>query len=330
MHYVLGVDGGASKTHALVLEETGKVLGFGMGGSSNHQVAGIQAAMGEVERAVNQAMNQADLQSHEIEVGCFCLAGADLKEDYAMLQDSVEAFSFTQSVMVKNDTIAALRSGLTQSWGVVVICGTGFNAAGIARDGKEIILPGLGTISGDWGGGYELSQEMIRLVMRAWDGRGKPTLLTDLVLEGFSVSSIEDLLSKLYHQKIGYQRQLELVPLLFEAAEADDGPARDLIIQLGLEVGVTANTLIRRLSLENEAVEVVLAGSVFKGKGALLLETISRAVLDIAPKAKLIRPRFEPVVGAALLALERINVSTKAPFMSQLENSLPEKLIITG
>jgi N-acetylglucosamine kinase-like BadF-type ATPase len=326
MRFALGVDGGNSKTHAFVVEETGKVLGFGTGGTGNHQLSGIEPALREIKQAGKEALKQASLQSSELDVGCFCLAGADLKEDYLMLQNHVEDLSLAQSVIIKNDTLAALRAGVTQPWGVVVICGAGFNAAGISRDGRELILPGLGTISGDWGGGYALSQEMIRMVMRAWDGRGRETLLTKLILEAIHLTSIEELLSKLYHQEIDYQTQLNLVPLLFEASEVGDEVARDIIIQMGTEVGITAKTLIQRLSLERDDVEVVLAGSVFKGKGTLLVDSVKRVVLEDVPNAIIKRPKFEPVVGAGLLALEAMNISINESFYKQLERTLPTEL----
>jgi N-acetylglucosamine kinase-like BadF-type ATPase len=326
MRYALGVDGGNSKTHAIVIEETGNFLGFGVGGSGNHQQAGLGPALYEIDRAVKEALHQASIQSSQLEFGCFCLAGADLKEDYLMLQNSVGDLSLARSISIKNDTMAALRSGLTHPWGVVVICGAGFNAAGVSPGGREIILPGLGPISGDWGGGYELSQEMIRMIMRAWDGRGRKTLLTKLILAAVNLNSIEELLSKLYHQEIDYQNQLDLVPLLFEASEAGDEVARDLIVRMGTEVGITAKALIRRLSLERDEVEVVLAGSVFKGKGSLLFETVKHVVGGDVPKARIKRPKYEPVVGAALLALEAMNVTADETIIGKLDRTLPEEL----
>jgi N-acetylglucosamine kinase-like BadF-type ATPase len=326
MRYALGVDGGASKTAALVVEETGKVLGLGHAGTGNHQVSGLGPALQEIDRAVRGALKQANKQSRDIEVGCFCLAGADLPEDYAMLQREVNDLSLVQSVIIKNDTMAALRSGLTDSWGVVVVCGAGFNAAGVSPDGRDIILPGLGVISGDWGGGFALSQEMIRLAMRDWDGRGMPTLLSDMILKALDSPSHERLISRLYHQEIDYQTILDLVPLLFDASQAGDEVARNLIVQLATEVGVTAKALIRRLSLEDENVEVVLAGSVFKGKGSLLFDTVERIVRGEAANARIIRPKYEPVVGAAFLAIEAMNIPVNQGFIKQLDATLPVNL----
>lgn len=319
--YVLGLDGGASKTHAVVVNEMGQVLGFGQAGASNHQVYGLQPALREVQRAVKSALDGAGLLPSDIELGCFCLAGADLPEDYIMLQEAVQALNVARSNVIKNDTIAALRSGTTRSWGVVVICGTGFNAAGRSPDGQEIVLPGLGPISGDWGGGGTLSEEMIRAIMRAWDGRGKPTLLTDLVLRALAVDSVEKLLAMLYHEEVDSQHLLDLVPFLFEAAEAGDQVAQELIIRMGTEVAITANALIRRLSLTEEDVEVVLGGSVFKGRGDLMLNTITRLVHEESPKARIVRPHHEPVVGAVLLALEAAGAVIDEALYQSLEDT---------
>jgi N-acetylglucosamine kinase-like BadF-type ATPase len=328
MRYFLGVDGGASKTHALLLDEGGQALGFGDAGCGNHQIHGLQAAVIEIEKAARGALSGARVKEVPIDVACFCLAGADLEEDYAMLQPAMEALNLARLVVVKNDTMAVMRSGLTQSWGVGVICGTGFNAAGRSKDGRELILPALGDISGDWGGGGTLSMEMIRLVMRAWDGRGKPTALTGLILKALKLPSVEELLRDLYHERISHEKLLGLVPLLFEAAEAGDEPSRELLIRMGAEVALTANTFIRRCNLEDEEVEVVLGGGVFKGKGSLLLDTVKQEIRSVYPQAKIIRPRFEPVVGAALLAMETLGYVVDVNIYARLEQTLPERLLI--
>lgn len=328
MRYVLGVDAGSSKTHALLLDEMGCVLGFGHAGTGNHQVNGLTAAASEIERASKEALAQSVLLPPAIELGCFCLAGADFPEDYVLLQEVLDALHLTQKVLIKKDTLAGLRSGLTQPWGVVVICGSGFNSAARAPDGREIVNPGIGPLSGDphVGGGGSLGWEVIRVIMRAWDGRGQPTLLTSLVLDAFHSPSAEALMRALYLQKIDRRRVGELVPLLFEAAEAGDEVARTVLTQLGTEVGVTANALIRRLELESLAVEVILAGSVFKGKGSLLPETVANVIHTLAPSARLVRPPYEPVVGAALLALEAIGVSVSSDHQAQLMRTLPDEL----
>ncbi|MHB8133549.1 MAG: N-acetylglucosamine kinase [Anaerolineaceae bacterium] len=325
MKIVLGVDAGSSKTHALLLDDSGQVLGFGTGGGGNHQSHGLAVALGEIEKAVKMAIGEYALP---LETACFCLAGADLKEDYSMLQDAMEKLNVARSVLVKNDTFAAMRAGLTRHWGVVVICGSGFNAAVRSPDGNEFVLPGLGPMSGDWGGGSALAEEMIRLVMRASDGRGKPTLLTGAVLEALDVPSVDELLRNLYLEKIPRKRIMALVPILFKIAEKGDEVARELIIMMGIETGVTARALIRRLGLEDQNPEVVLGGSVYKGEGSLLLDTIKNEIHNYYPGVQVKKPQFEPVVGAGLLALESIGVEVNEKVMRRLIETLPNQLKI--
>ncbi len=328
MNYVLGVDGGASKTLCLVGSEDGNILGFGRGGPSNHQVCGLEAAVAQIAHSVKEALAQAQASREEVRLGIFCLAGADLPEDYAMLSQAVEDLGVCPKVVVKNDTMAALRCGLSRPWGVVVVCGTGTNAAGRAPDGREIILPGLGYISGDWGGGAGISQEIIRRVMRAWDGRGKPTALLQMVLDCLGVSSPEFLLQTLYHNQLEQHQLLGLAPLLFEAAYIGDEVACQLVKEVGTEVGVTARTLIRRLSLQDKDVEVVLGGSIFKAKGPLLIDTVKGVVHEVAPRASIVLPKFEPVVGALFLALETAGVEVTGTVGENIRTTLPQELVI--
>ena len=328
VRYALGVDGGSSKTHALLAAETGQVLGFGQAGGSNHQNRGLENAMREITSAVRDTLKRTQAKPEDVELGCYCLSGADLPEDFDLLRNALSELSFSNQVVIKNDTMAALRAGLTRPWGVVVVCGSGFNAAGRSPDGEEFVLPGLGPISGDWGGGGDLSVEMIRQIARAWDGRGRATVLTDQVLEELQVESVEALIGNLYRQEIDPQRLLDIVPLLFQAAEAGDDVAQDLIVRMGAEVGVTALALIRRLKMTETDVEIVLAGGVYKGQGSLLIDTIQKVVHAEVPNARIVRPRYEPVVGAALLALDALDIALSQAHIEALECTLPEALIL--
>jgi len=324
--YVLGIDGGATKTFALVADERGQLLGFGHAGPSNHQGSGLEGAMAAVERAGRTAIESAGVHSDEITIVSCGLGGADLPEDFAMLQPALERLNLGARVDLRNDTQVALRAGTHKSWGVVLICGTGFNAAGRAPDGREICFPGLGWLSGDWGGAGTLAIEMVRLVMREADGRGDPTLLTPMLLSALEQPSVYELMRALYHKQIERPLLLSTVPLLFRAAMQGDAPAQGLITQLAEELGTSAVAIIRRLQLEAQPVEVVLGGSVFKGDGPLLTDTLIQVIHRAAPAAMLVRPAFEPVVGAVLLGLEAAGVRVDDEVYNRLQGTLPEPL----
>lgn len=308
----------------MLLDETGRLLGFGAAGAGNHQMGGLDSALHEISTAARGALSTAGVAPEQVELGCFCLAGADLPQDFRLLQNALEGQGLARQVVIKNDCMAALRCGLSRPWGVAVICGTGFNAAGRAQDGREIVLPGLGLISGDWGGGGDLVEEMIRAVMRDWDGRGRPTALTRAVLDALGKNSAEELMLALYNRRLSRRRLLPLAPLLFEVAETGDAVAREIVVRMGAEVGVTANTLLRRLDLLQSDAEVVLSGSVFKGTGTLLLDTVRQVVRGAAPRARLVRPALEPVAGAALLALDLAGIGCPPDAQAALARVLME------
>lgn len=326
MNFVLGVDAGASKTFALVAESSGCVRGFGRAGPGNHQTVGLDNALFSVGKACEEALAQAGIRG-PVELGVFGLAGADLPEDFALLRPAVERLALARKVRVENDTLIALRAGASRPWGVVVVCGTGFNAAGIAPDGRMFRLPGLGWISGDWGGGVDIAREAIKCVARAWDGRGKRTLLTPLVLGALHVPNEEEMIRALYHGHVGEENLLALVPVVFEAAYQGDSAAQDIILRLGEEVGLGATAVIKKLGLENSDVEVVLAGGVFKGRGPLLLDVINQFVHRVAPQARITVSHRAPVVGAILLALEELEGSLGPGVYENLQRTMPPELM---
>src|SRR5215510_7753402 len=177
MDIYLGVDGGGSKTFALAADVTGRVLGFGQAGCANHQIHGLDAALAEIGGACRQALGPSSAG-----FACLCLAGADLSPDFVMLRPGLETLGVVATFDLRNDSWAAMRAGTSHPWGVVVICGSGINAAVRAPDGREFVLPSLGAVSGDWGGGGDIAMSAIGALAREWDGRGPSTALTERVL----------------------------------------------------------------------------------------------------------------------------------------------------
>src|SRR5258706_9437351 len=152
--YYLGVDGGASKTPALVSDENGEALGEGLAGPSNHLRVGIETASRNVERAVNKALVAADVTSREI-VWAYCgIAGADHPAHRQEVVDSLSIFFPRGNFTVDNDARIALTGAIGYGGGVVVIAGTGSVAYGRNDEGHETRAGGWGPILGDEGGGF--------------------------------------------------------------------------------------------------------------------------------------------------------------------------------
>ena len=145
-------------------------------------------------------------------------------------------------------------------------------------------------------------------------------------MEYYEAESMEQLARTLYYNRESLKRVFGLCPIVFEEACAGDEVARGIIRKMGEEAGVSANAIIRKLGLQDDEFEVVLAGSVFKGKGSLLLDTVKSVVLPVAPKAEVITPRYEPVVGALIIALDAAGVRVEGQVAENLDRSVPEEL----
>src|SRR5260370_5355275 len=179
--YYLGVDGGASKTTALVSDENGSPVGDGLAGPSNHLRVGIETASRNVERAVNKALVAADVTSREI-VWAYCgIAGADHPAHRQEVVESLSIFFPRGIFTVANDARIAVTGAIGYGGGVVVIAGTGSVAFGRNGDGSEARAGGWGPILGDEGSGFGIARDALAAIVRAWDGRGKPTSMTDML-----------------------------------------------------------------------------------------------------------------------------------------------------
>jgi N-acetylglucosamine kinase-like BadF-type ATPase len=208
----------------------------------------------------------------------------------------------------------------------VVICGSGINAAVRAPDGREFVLPSLGQISGDWGGGGDIAMSAISAIAREWDGRGPPTALTERVLRYFKQPSYAALLEAFYTHALPERRHRELAPLVFEAAEAGDAVAQEIIVRNGTEIGHVAGSMLHRMDMHREPCEVVTGGSIFKGVGPLLMDAASLALHRLAPPAFFTRAKVEPVVGALLLAFELHGREVDDALLANLHATLPASL----
>ncbi|UKS27603.1 ATPase [Paenibacillus sp. HWE-109] len=302
MKAYLGVDAGGSKTNAMITDAEGRLLAIGKAGPGNHQID-VEMARTNIHSAVQEALRSAALQVKDISVAWFGLAGADREADYRILHPIVAELGFAQSEIVC-DTIIALRAGTTRAYGVVSICGTGTNCAGMNPQGEIFQCGGFGYAYGDFGGGSELSVEAFRSVIRAWEGRTGPTLLTDLVLAQLKYDSVE----QLFHHSLDTHLQIpaDLAPLVFTAASGGDVIAREILKKQGEELGTSAKAVIQKLGMQNEEFDLVLAGSVLtKGESSFLHPYIAEQVAQVAKGCQLKILGIEPVIGAVYLAMER-------------------------
>jgi len=321
----LGVDGGGSKTAALIADEEGKILGEGQGGPSNYQIVGKEFALGEISRAVEGALKEAGIPLREVSRAVFGLSGADLPENFRELEAGLKNTFPGLPFLLVNDTWIALRGGTKKGWGVCLVCGTGANACARFPSGEWLTLPGLGYESGLGGGGLDMVRDVLHYAFRSHYGLGEKTPLEEEILQASGASSFEELSFLLLKFMVSpasaaleMQRALSVVPALFRLASSGDRASQEILVKQGRMMGEVIGYLARKIE-PSEKVEVVLAGSVFKGESPLLLDSFTLSLHSQAPGAEVVFPAFPPVFGALLMAMEEEGVKIGEEVYGNLE-----------
>ena len=317
--YVVGVDGGTTKTIALVADDQGRILSAARGGGSNWSGEDVAIPMQVVIDTVREATERAGLASQQIDIGVFTLAGADWPEDHIRRAEFLSLAGIVQRVQVKNDSFGGMRAGLHKPYGMVLAAGTGMNAAVITPDGTEWAFGYYET----FGGAGSLVQDAFTAILRAEDGRGQPTLLTKMMLIHMGYPTVEALLRASVLHQVDYGKFSTFAPLVFEAALKGDPIAEALIIRQGKGLAEYATAMARRFQMCDIEFDIVLAGSLFKGVGSLLVDTLTQEVHQVAPRAHIVRARFEPAVGAVLLAYDALGIQMTDAIYARLEETAP-------
>jgi N-acetylglucosamine kinase-like BadF-type ATPase len=304
---ILAVDGGNSKTDVALVAEDGRLLAAVRGPTTSHQQVGMDAGMEVLDGLVGEIRHQAGITAATpADVAVYGLAGADTPADTRRLTRALAARRFALANRVLNDAYTPIRIATDRGWGVALICGSGVNAAGIAPDGRTARLAALGDISGDWGGGTDIGKAALGAAIRARDRRGPRTSLERSVPAAFGMRRPIDLTRAIEAGRIHEHRLGELSPLVFDAAGAGDAVARAILDRQADELVAMGGAILRQLGLTRLDPDVVLAGGVFNARDAAFEARINAGLSAVASQARVRHSPGPPVLGAALLALDRV------------------------
>ncbi|HEV8372175.1 MAG TPA: BadF/BadG/BcrA/BcrD ATPase family protein [Actinomycetota bacterium] len=298
---VLGVDGGGSKTHAMVADERGETLAFASSGRSNWEDTGLDGARAALSEAITGALSAAGVKPGDLAASAFGLAGLDWDQDRPMLAALVDPLGLGGPRKLDNDSFIALRAGTAQPFGVVVIAGTGTVAAGRDPAGRTFRTMGLSPMYGDFGSATDVAEEAVHAVADAWTGRGPATSLSELLPPLAGCGSPVELLQRLSRGAIPLP---PAAPLVLGQAAAGDPACREIVMRAGAALGSSAALVARRLGLDREVFETVMAGGLFRGRSRLLEATLAEELHRVAPGAVPVRLACKPVIGAVIEALE--------------------------
>ena len=303
---VLGVDGGGTKTHAVILDLNLNILGEGVAGPSNPLRVGVVSAANAIREAVDKAGDVAGLRRTDLVATEIGLAGVRRAELRARMHDTLKGLGIANAVVI-GDSDIALYAATQGAPGLVVIAGTGSICCGSNARGKQACAGGWGPLAGDEGGGAWIARRGLRAIAYASDGRGPATSLSKAACTYFHVTNPNDLSTAIYAPSITNECLAGFGRFVIQAAKARDRVAREILVEAGKELGVAAAAVIRNLKLEREAFPAGYVGGVFAASGELVLWHLREALLAVAPRAFLTPPKFSPAVAAARMAHERLN-----------------------
>jgi N-acetylglucosamine kinase-like BadF-type ATPase len=310
--FVMGIDGGATKTLAAVLDLQTHALHIAQAGPSNEDAIGAKAAVAALLEVADEAIRCAGIAERELAAAVLAVAGTDT--DAIARQESVAR---RDTWIVVNDVVAAWAAATGAQPGIGAISGTGSNVFGVGRDGRSWRAGGWGHLLGDEGSGYWLGLESIRAALRDRDGSGPQTALSDAVVSFFAVASVEALSTLVYSKPLAKSEIAAFATETARVAERGDAVARDLYRRGADELGAQIATVIEHTGLAQageggedageapppRAFPVGLIGSAFKA-GDLFVGPLTTIIEGLAPHARVSVVELAPVGGSVLLAAQ--------------------------
>jgi len=329
MQCILAVDGGNTKTIALVAALDGTVLGIGRGGCSDMYNAeptdgaadSAAAALANAEHAVWLALHAAGVSPTEIAVGVFNMAGADWPEDIQFWRDAMRERGMGREIIAQNDALGVLYAASPDATGVSIVAGTGVATGARAPDGRV-------WHSSFWQdqaqGSSHLGQKLLFAIYRSALGIDPPTSLTARVLAFLDAHSVEAVLHLFNNRQQPAPVKVDrLAPILLDEAHAGDTVALRVVREHGAALGDFALAAARQVGLDGTAYPLVLAGGLFRHPTTALEEAILARVRSTAPEIRAIRSRAEPIVGVVVEALAAAGAPVERQTIERLAATFP-------
>ena len=309
MDYILGVDGGGTKTITRITDVKGCILAETITGPSNYKKVKLSVALKNIVEGVVQSIYSfnSDGTNISFKSSCFGLAGLDSNKDEAIYKDMILRSQIAKMLdlnktIICNDSRIGLAAGTDKKNGIMIICGTGSNCFGINEDGIEIKADGWDFILGDECSSFEVGLRALKAVMRDFDKRGRKTILKERILEKLNLSSIEDLIEWAYIDPFYSEKVASLAQVVGDSAELGDMISQKILSNAAKEAFITIKTVAMQLGFKNKDFDIVFVGSLFKCE-KYFKNLLCEKLIKTFPGINFTKLNDKPVAGAIKLAL---------------------------
>lgn len=226
---------------------------------------------------------------------------------------------------IDHDCRIALAGGLIGEPGIVQIIGTGTSCFGIDRNGKRWLAGGWGHLLSDEGGGYWLGLQAIKAAAEHDDGRGEATTLTEMICHELQISTMREVMYRLYTQNLSVTEIAALSRVLIDAAQQKDAVANDIIARGMHEVARCIVTVANQLEFKEDDTHLVLVGGMTQA-GEIITKPLKAEIHRQLPHCKIHKPQFDAAIGAALLARQHHVGELSQEFIDNLKKTVRESI----
>lgn len=304
-HIYVGVDIGGTKSMAWLCDSAGRVLGTGLAGAGERRGDDYSVMAQVLNEITTQATNEAGIRKADITTACFGISGYDWPSQRQPHLDTIAKIGLDARIELVNDVLLVLHAGSESGSGIALIAGTYCNCLGRMADGRSGRVVGEGHLFGEGAGASELVVQAKHAVAAAWTMAGPSTLLTEMFISYTGAVDADDMIEGLVTRR--YTLKPDAAPLVFEAAKAGDGVARDLV-EWAVEALVSmVLSVTRQMQAVNEAIDIVMGGGFFKA-GTILTDPMKASIRAEIPDARFVHLTAPPVAGAILLAMRHNGV----------------------
>ena len=298
MNYIIGIDGGGTKTIGILTTQTGEHIAKIQSGPSNYHVVGIEQTQSVLKEIISQLWTHfTDTPLNTIRF-CLGMAGLGREEDRKVIGQICDEIDINKNRILTHDAHIALVGGIGKQEGVLVISGTGSIVYGIGEDGKEARAGGWGYLLGDEGSGYDIALKGLQAVARAADKREPPTQLTNLILNRLELDEPNNLIR--WTHAASRDEIAQLASVVFEATEIGDTKAEEIIDSAVSEFACAVETVVTQLEFTHPF-EIVFSGGNLLHQ-PILANKLKRWIEKIIIGSSVTFPKYEPAYGAVLLA----------------------------
>lgn len=308
MKYYIGLDGGGTKTKCVLTNESLTPIKECQGGPSNFLIRGTGEVSESILHVLLKVIDDAGIKPPDIESIVIGSTGAGRRTDAELLEKDFIKYADTKGFRVKHfrvesDARIALEGAFSGKPGSILIAGTGSIMFGKDRNGQIHRVGGFGRFIGDEGSGYVLGKRGLIAASKHFDGRGEPTLITEMLGEKFNITDSTKLITEVYKNNFDIA---SAVPIVINAAGQSDKIALEILNSETDELLLHIKAMIKLLNEEN--LKLCLIGGTIATEN--LYSKIFREKMNTRfPNVIIQDPEMPPALGAVLMARNFVSSS---------------------